>query len=133
MHETYLYPQKVVYLKFKFNWISCILSPHPREKESGKVIRKINIKELGRLKQSSKLRESWSVVRFKECSANDLGVLGICLRNQDLSGWPKEDSRECVYSRGLTLMSCREALTTEDLVIDQSLESPRRLGYMLVI
>ena len=29
-------------------------------------------------------------------------------------------------------MGCREALTTEGLVIDQSLKSPRRLGYMLV-
>ena len=30
-------------------------------------------------------------MEFKACSANDLGALGICLRNWELSGWPKED------------------------------------------
>lgn len=36
--------------------------------------------------------------------------------------------RECVYSRGLTLMGCRETLTTKGLVINQSLDQPQEAG-----
>lgn len=63
----------------------------------------------------SKLRNAWSVMGFKVCSANNLGALGVFLKKQTLNRWPKEDFGHSLCDRRFPLMGCREALTTEGL------------------